>query len=142
MENIEDVALELSPESFSQIYEWLAARHDDHNDEPSDPGKALEMSLQVANELRSRNNLPTVILLISGGAFTSGRNPVSMARTIGASDGVSVSCVALGTESDLDLMQAIADAGNGSLIHIGRYKDVTLVIERISGRIRNEAVGK
>jgi hypothetical protein len=142
MESVEDVALEFNSRSFSQIYEWLTVQNDDHNDEPSNPGNALELSLKVANDLRSKNHLPTVVLLISGGAFTSGRNPVRMARTIGASDGVSVSCVALGNESDLDLMQAIADAGNGSLIHIGQYKEVAVAIERILDRICSEAVGK
>jgi hypothetical protein len=140
--SVEGEALELNSESFHQIHEWLTAQNADHNDEPSDPGKALELSLQVANELKSQNHLPTVVMLISGGAFTSGRNPVSMARNIGASDGVTVSCVALGKESDLDLMRAIADAGKGSLIHIGQYKDVTQVIERIFDRIHSEAVGK
>jgi hypothetical protein len=142
IESVEDMALEFNSKSFSQIHEWLSTQNDDRKDEPSNPGKALEMSLRIANELRSQNHLPTVVLLISGGAFTSGRNPVSVARTIGAIDGVSVSCVALGTESDLVLMQAIADAGSGSLIHIGQYKDVKLVIERIFKRIRSEAVGK
>ncbi|MHA2117628.1 MAG: vWA domain-containing protein [Candidatus Thorarchaeota archaeon] len=142
IESVEDVALELNSKSFNPIHEWLSTQNDDRKDEPSNPGKALEMSLRIANELRSQNHLPTVVLLISGGAFTSGRNPVSVARTIGATDGVSVSCVALGTESDLVLMQAIADAGSGSLIHIGQYKDVKQVIERIFVRISGEAVGK
>ena len=142
IESIEDKALELNSKSYDQLHEWLTAQGDDYSEEASNPGKALELSLEVANKLNSRNDLPTIVMLISGGAFTSGRNPVRMARTIGASDRISVSSVALGTESDLDLMRAIADAGNGSLIHIGKFKDVTLVIERIFDRIRSEAVVK
>lgn len=132
--------IRLNSESYQQIHDWVSARNDDHSDEPSNPGEALEFSLNLANELNTQNGLPTLILLISGGAFTSGRNPVSMARAIATSNGISVSCVSLGIKSDLDLMEAIANAGNGRLIHIGHFKDVTSVIKRFIDRFRSEEV--
>ncbi len=140
MEIGEGRLLELNPESYQQIHDWISARNDDHSDEPSNPGEALEFSLDLASELKAQNGLPTLILLISGGAFTSGRNPVSMARAIATNNGVLVSCVSLGIKSDLDLMGAIADAGNGRLIHIGHFKDVASVIKGFIDRFRSEEV--
>lgn len=137
MEFGEGGLLRLNSESYQQIHDWVSARNGDHRDEPSNPGEALEFSLDLASELNAQNGLPTLILLISGGAFTSGRNPVGVARVIAASNGISVSCVSLGIKSDLDLMEAIADAGNGRLIHIGHFKDVKSVIKGFIDRFRS-----
>ncbi|MFX0053725.1 MAG: hypothetical protein ACFFAX_08975 [Promethearchaeota archaeon] len=134
--------LQLSSESYQSIHDWLSEQNNDRNDEPSNPGSAMDLSIEIAHQLKSRNGLPTLVILISGGAFTSGRNPVITARKMGASQGIFVTCVALGTESDMDLMQAIAVAGKGSLIHIDKFKEVKPRIERIFDRIDNEVVGR
>ncbi|MFX1331066.1 MAG: hypothetical protein ACFE9W_05900 [Promethearchaeota archaeon] len=138
----EGSALQLSSESCQPILNWLSEQNNDRNDEPSNPGSALELSIEVARHLNSRNGLSTNVILISGGAFTSGRNPVNMARKIGACEDILITSVALGVESDRDLMQAIANAGNGSLIHIDQFKDITQAIEGIFNRIENEVVGR
>jgi hypothetical protein len=138
----EDSTLQLSSKSYQLISNWLSEQNIDRNDEPSNPGHALESSIEVAQQMKSGNGLPTIVILISGGAFTSGRNPVSMARKISASEGILIACVALGIKSDRDLMQAIATAGKGSLIHIDRFKDVRRAIERIFNGIENEVVGR
>ncbi|MHA2140214.1 MAG: hypothetical protein ACXADC_06050 [Candidatus Thorarchaeota archaeon] len=142
METGEGRALMLNSKSYQRIHDWLSSMNDEQGDEPSNPGGALNLSHEMANEMESLNGLPTVVLLISGGAFTSGRNPVSIARTIGANDGISISSIALGSDSDLELMRAIADAGNGRLIHIGKFEEVILVVEKIFDRFRIEAAGK
>ncbi|MFW9802084.1 MAG: hypothetical protein ACFFFC_05505 [Candidatus Thorarchaeota archaeon] len=134
--------LQLSSESYQPIHDWLCEQNNDRNDEPSNPGSAMDLSIGVAHQLKSRNGLPALVIFVSGGAFTSGRNPVITARRMGASEGIFVTCVALGTESDMDLMQAIAVAGKGSLIHIDKFKEITSRIERIFDRIDNEVVDR
>ncbi|MFW9888163.1 MAG: hypothetical protein ACFFER_08280 [Candidatus Thorarchaeota archaeon] len=138
----EGSALQLSSKSCQPIHNWLSEQNNDRSDEPSNPGSALELSIEVAQHLNSRNGLSSMVILISGGAFTSGRNPISMARKIGTRDDIFLTCVALGIKSDRDLMQAIAIAGNGSLIHIDQFKDVTRLIEGIFDRIENEVVSR
>ncbi|MFW9913600.1 MAG: hypothetical protein ACFFEU_14070 [Candidatus Thorarchaeota archaeon] len=138
----EGSTLQFSSKSYQAIRDWLSEQNNDHKDEPSNPGSALELSIEVAQHLKSQNGLPTIVILISGGAFTSGRNPVSMARKITESEDILITCVALGIESDRDLMQAIATAGKGSLIHIDQFKDVTRAIGRIFDRIESEVVGR
>lgn len=130
-----------APDSdFSQFFdEILSTSGEDHSRDPSNPGSALELALESCKYLTSMNGLPTAIVLASGGVYSAGRNPVSIARRLASEEEISIMCLAIGKNADLEIMQAIADAGGGRLIHIAQLGDVTMVTNQIFDWNRIEA---
>ncbi|UCH05164.1 MAG: hypothetical protein JSW05_03090 [Candidatus Thorarchaeota archaeon] len=124
--------LPFDPESLKPLDSWLSRQFDMHSAEPSNPGSGLLEGLRSAAELSEANGLPTAVVLLSGGAFSAGRNPVSVVRDIQKDERVSVFCIALGAESDYELLEAIANVTEGQILSICHTSDVVRIGAELS----------
>ncbi|MHA2433393.1 MAG: hypothetical protein ACXADO_09225 [Candidatus Thorarchaeota archaeon] len=124
--------LSFSSKSLGSLGSWVSAEFAEHSSEPSNPGAGLLEGLKTAEELTSDNGLKTAVVLLSGGAFSAGQNPVSVVRGAKIGDRVKVFCIGLGVESDHELLEAIANAVNGQFLKVHRTSDVILVGAELS----------
>jgi len=124
--------LSFDSKSLEPLDSWLSRQFDMHSTEPSNPGAGLLEGLKSAADLTDENGLPTAVVFLSGGAFSAGQNPVSVVREVQKDDRVNVFCIALGAESDYELLEAIANAANGQILSIHRTSDVARVGAELS----------
>ncbi|MHA2360338.1 MAG: hypothetical protein ACXAB6_00200 [Candidatus Thorarchaeota archaeon] len=94
---------------------WLSKMVDAHKERLSNPGIAIKKALEIAGEMRDTDSRPTLIVLISNGAYTTGPNPVSIIRDW-ALDEVAIFAIYFNATSDLAILEAIADVGGGKSI--------------------------
>jgi hypothetical protein len=93
-----------------------------------DPGNALKKGIELATTIYNENSSPTIILLCSGGKYTSGSNPVKIARMVPNSE-IGIFCAAISDEADTELLNAIAQAGNGEMVHMLSIDDYSLLTD-------------
>jgi hypothetical protein len=124
--------LHFDSEALEPLEIWLSQQFDLHSTEPSNPGLGLVEGLRSAAELTDENGLPTAVVFLSGGAFSAGQNPVSVVREVQQDERIGVFCVALGAESDYELLEAIAEAANGRILSVNSTDDVTRVGAELS----------
>jgi hypothetical protein len=102
---------------------WLMQQLDFIDDGIFNPGNALEKGLELAKNIYDKNNLHTMIILFSDGAYSSGPNPVKIAKSNSCTE-ISIYCFAFGPEADLDFLGAIAKTGGGDMVHICSADDI------------------
>ncbi len=98
--------------------EWIDRIASDNLTLPSNPGEALKRGLATAQLLSDSNNMDTAVLFFSSGISSAGQNPVKITRTQGSYENVAVFAMSMGIDSEVDIMKAIAEEGNGAFIHI------------------------
>jgi hypothetical protein len=113
---------------------WLMQQLDFINDGLFNPGNNLERALELAKNINEKNNLPTIICLCSDGAYSSGPNPVKIAKSNSCKE-ISIYCFAFGLEADLDFLNAIAEAGGGAMFHLRSVEDLVQIPETLNRRI-------
>ncbi|MFX1264310.1 MAG: hypothetical protein ACFFH0_02960 [Promethearchaeota archaeon] len=128
----DDERLPCDSESLGPLDSWLSHQFDIHSTEPSNPGVGLVEGLKRAAELTDENGLSTAVLFLSGGAFSAGQNPVSVVRDLQMDNRVNLFCIALGAESDYELLEAVANAANGQILGINHTRDVARVGAELS----------
>jgi hypothetical protein len=113
---------------FIGFNEWIEALIPNHKKQPSNPGEALRIGLQSAEEIAS-NSLPTIILFYSSGVHTSGPNPV---KTVKSQDSICpILCFVPGEKSSHDLMEAIADISHGKTVIVNRIDEASNILDAI-----------
>ena len=117
---------------------WLLQQLKTEIDAALNPGNALKKALELANEIHDKNNLSTIICLCSDGEYSSGQNPVKLAR-LGTEPEIGVFCIALGDEVDIEFLTAIAKAGGGDMISIRSSEDIAQ-ISQVLNRWMNEVM--
>ncbi|MHA1951502.1 MAG: hypothetical protein ACXAAO_03265 [Candidatus Thorarchaeota archaeon] len=98
---------------------------------PSNPGEALIRGLASAKTLSEKNNLQTALVLFSTGVYSAGQNPVKIARTESGINDVVIFALSLGSDSGTDIMQAIAEEGDGLFIHLDHEEKTETIIDTI-----------
>lgn len=111
--------------------EWIDKVASDNLTLPSNPGKALKRGIATAQSLSDSNNLDTAVLFLSSGISSAGQNPVKITRTQSSSENVAVFAVSLGMDSEVDIMEAIAEEGNGTFIHIDNIEKSDTIVGTI-----------
>ncbi|MHA1936006.1 MAG: hypothetical protein ACW97A_12045 [Candidatus Thorarchaeota archaeon] len=91
---------------------WLSKMIETHKERLSNPGIAIKKALEITEEMRATDRKPTLVVLISNGAYTTGPNPVSIIRDWNL-DGVAIFVIYFNATSDLAILEAIADVGGG-----------------------------
>jgi hypothetical protein len=124
--------LPFDSESLAPLDSWLSHQFDMHSTEPSNPGVGLFEGLKRAAELTDENGLPTAVVFLSGGAFSAGQNPVSVVRDVQKDHRVNLFCIALGAESDYELLEAVANAANGHILDVHHTSDVARIGAELS----------
>ncbi|MFQ5832163.1 MAG: hypothetical protein ACE5H4_05655 [Candidatus Thorarchaeota archaeon] len=131
---------QFSSKSSEALDNWLSEQFDEHNMEPSNPAAGLQAALKVASELAATNRLPTVLLFLSGGAYSEGQNPVSVVRELARAENVTMVCVSLGEDSDIDLLRAIAEAAQGKFLEINDARNAVRVQAELSKWVRSVVI--
>ncbi len=111
--------------------EWIDKMVSDNLTLPSNPGEALKRGLATARSLSDSNNLDTVVLFFSSGISSAGQNPVKITRTQGSYENVVVFAMSMGIDSEVDIMEAIAEEGNGAFIHIDNIEKSDTIVGTI-----------
>ncbi|MFW9850995.1 MAG: hypothetical protein ACFFF4_17845, partial [Candidatus Thorarchaeota archaeon] len=123
--------------TVAQDYEeWIAGLLDQHGTSASGPSKGLSEGIDLAKLLSNTNNKPTIIVFLSSGTYSIGRNPVATVKKgLTDSDGITIFCVGLGEKCEETILSAIADATNGAVAFIKNIEDIQEVKELILTRI-------
>ena len=117
---------------------WILQQLTTEIDASSNPGSALKNAFELANVIHDENNLSTIICLCSDGAYSSGQNPVKLAR-LGKEPEIGVFCIALGDMADIEFLTAIAEAGGGEMISIHSLEDIAKIFQ-VFNRWLNEVI--
>ena len=107
-----------SPSLLRAYSEWVDEKASQNENSPSNPGEALKRGLATAKTLTDRNGFQTAVLLFSSGVYSAGQNPVKITRTESSPESVMVFAISVGSDSIIDIMEAIAEEGGGAFIHL------------------------
>ena len=126
-----DVSSIHSPALFVAFIEWIETLIPDHKGRASNPGEALGLGIESAEEITKSNSKPTIILFFSSGVHTSGPNPVKIVKNKIKSDGPTILCFIPGMNSNHDVMMTIAENSQGKAIKVTEFEDVGNIIEAL-----------
>jgi len=119
--------------------DWLQKSLETHNGKPSDLAAALDYAIKIARAMKRENGLPTLILLLSGGSYSYGVNPVPIVRNLlSGTEGIILACIGLGARIDVELLEAIAKEGNGFIYHMNQRSQLIQVKEQIEKCLKSE----
>ncbi len=123
--------------TIAQDYEeWISGLLDKHGESASGPSIGLSEGIDLAKLLSNTNNKPTIIVFLSSGTYSLGRNPVATVKKgFTDSDGITILSVGLGEKCEATILSAIADATNGAVAFIKTIDDIQDVKELILTRI-------
>ncbi len=124
-----------SPNLLRAYTEWADEIASQNENSPSNPGEALRQGLTIAKTLFDQNQRQTAVLLFSSGIYSSGQNPVKIARTESVSENVVLFSISVGSDSVTDIMEAIAEEGGGAFIHLDREEKIDTIIDSIERRL-------
>ncbi len=111
---------------------WVNTNLDEFSQKPSNPGAALLKGLEMAQGMTGRNGLPTLIVFFSSGVYSAGQNPVKVTRTNFGEQSVRILSISVGEDSAKDIMEAIANEGNGSSFTIDSDDQIASVVDAIN----------
>jgi hypothetical protein len=115
---------------FVAFSEWIESLIPNHKGKPSNPGEALEIGLDSAEQLES-NSLSTIILFFSSGTHTSGGNPVKIAKNKSQHGDFPILCFVPGKNSNHDVMEAIAENSGGLVTKVIDFEDVDNIVDTL-----------
>ena len=112
--------------------DWISGLLEKHDGKASDPSSGLKMGIELAEQLQSANNKPTVLIFMSSGTYSHGRNPVATARKLlKGKDKISIICVGLGKRCEESILSGIAEAVQGTVVIINGVGDIPVVKDMI-----------
>jgi hypothetical protein len=120
-----------SPSLLRAYSDWVSKFASENEKSPSNPGEALKQGLAIASSLSGTNGLQTAVLFFSSGVYSSGKNPVKIARTIGGPEEVVIFAVSVGSDSVTDIMEAVAEESGGAYIHLDSDEKTQTIVETI-----------
>ncbi|MFW9908086.1 MAG: hypothetical protein ACFFEF_05885 [Candidatus Thorarchaeota archaeon] len=140
-DEVDNEVIDIHSPSISEIHsKWISNSSDAHAEDASNPSLGIERAFSIATKLRSKNHLPTLIVLLSSGAYSHGKNPVATAKKYASVDqGISLACVGLGTRCEESLLVGIADAAGGTVDIIKEIADIPIVRDRLIQTAQKEA---
>jgi hypothetical protein len=117
---------------FGAFRRWVDTNLEEFSKKPSNPGAALMKGLEMAQSMNERNGLSTIIVFFSSGVYSAGQNPVKVTRTNFGEQSVRILSISMGEDSAKDIMEAIANEGNGSSFIIDSDDQIVSVVDAIN----------
>lgn len=139
-EYMQAVNSENSSGYLTRLENWIESHLNSHDRKATDLASALLRGIEAAKSMRSKSPLPVVVLLLSSGAYSHGKNPIPLVRKLlSETDGIYVACVGFGAHIDTALVSAIAEEADGVMATISECINIPHAQETILGWIQSEA---
>jgi hypothetical protein len=139
-EHMQIVNSENSAGYLSHLRSWIESHLDFHAGKTTDLASALLRGIEDAKVMKSKSQLPVVVLLLSSGAYSHGKNPIPLVRKLlSETEGIYVACVGFGAHTDTTLLAAIAGETRGVMATISECIHISRAQDTILGWIQSEA---
>lgn len=125
---------------LTHLENWIENHLNSHDRKATDLASALLRGIEAAKAMKSKSPLPVVVLLLSSGAYSHGKNPIPLVRKLlSETEGIYVACVGLGAHIDTALLSAIAGEAGGVIATISECIHISRAQDTILGWIQSEA---
>jgi hypothetical protein len=139
-EHMQIVNSENSAGYLLHLRSWIESRLDSHAGKTMDLATALSRGIEDAKAMKSKSQRPVVVLILSSGAYSHGKNPIPLVRKLlSETEGIYVACVGFGAHTNTTLLAAIAGEARGVMATISECIHISRAQDTILGWIQSEA---